>query len=329
MKIKTKISLLYLILPFLLIPLDSAFAWKNGLYAYSDTAYDYSTDYGTHDWVAEAALEALIAAQSSTWSWLNAREAIYLLGTEAPDNSGISITLDGTAVSGMGDTTWHHIYYNEDGSVSANEEDSALRAKACGDLADSYIFDNKMDLAAYYLGAMTHYIADVSMFAHVAPNNVAPHNLNFDEHHSTIEGYVLTRTNDYTNKEEFFQISSFTIGSKSPHQAAIGLGWDTYKDPSPSETTTRDAPWLHNNHFTGWVQTYSARSGDTATHQLYYSRIEENLNNAVQECAAAMNYIAGGEDTTFPVYPLPLLVGIVSVVVVGLSRAVYKKKQLI
>ena len=330
MKKKTKILLLYLTLPLLLLPIDSCFAWKNGSYAYTNIAYDYSTDYGTHDWIAEAALDALVAAQASTWSWLNERETIYLLGTEAPDNSGISITLDGTAVTGFGDTTWHHIYYNEDGSIAANEDDSGLRAKACGDLADSYIVDNKLDLAAFYLGAMTHYIADLSVFCHVAPNNVAPHNVDFDLHHTDYESYVYTRTNAHDNREEFFKISSFSIGSKTPYQAATENGWDTYKDPAPSEATTRDAKWLHDNFFASWASSYANRASESAIRQSYYNRVEDSLNNGIQACAAAMNNIAGsGEVSTFPVYPLPILIGIMSIVVIGLTITAYKKKQVI
>ncbi len=332
MKTKTKILFLYLTLPFLLFPMNSSLAWKNGSYAYTSTEYDYATDYGTHDWIADAALDALSAAATSSWSWLKDRVTIYLLGTEAPDNSGISITLDGTAVTGFGDTTWHHIYYNEDGTISNNEDDAALRAKACGDLADSYLEANKLDLAAFYLGAMAHYIGDLAMFSHCAPNNVPPHNLDFDTYHSTIEGYVLTRSDKNNDKEEFFKISSFTPANVTPYNAAKNLGWDTYKDPSPSEATTRDAPWLHNNHFTGWVLTYAARAVDTTTHQIYYSRIEQSLNNAIQAVASAMIYISGVESTppdesTFPVYPLPILIAIMSIVAVGLIINVQKKKR--
>jgi len=329
MKTKTKILLLYLTLPFLLFPMNSSLAWKNGSYAYTSTAYDYATDYGTHDWIADAALDALLGVSTEGWSWLSDRKTIYLLGTEAPDNSGISITLDGTALSGFGDTTWHHIYYNEDGSISNNEDDAALRAKSCGDLADVAMEENKLDVAAFYLGAMTHYIGDLSMFSHCAENNVAPHNLDFDTYHSTIEGYVMTRSNEYDDKEEFFKIKSFTPGNTTPYNAAKSLGWDTYKDPSPSEATTRDAPWLHNNHFTSWELTYAARSGDTATHQSYYNRIEESLNNAIQAAASAMNYLAGVESevSTFPVYPLPILIAIMSVVVVSLTISIHRKKR--
>lgn len=291
------LSLTFGIIIISFLPIGFVSGWGNGKsgcsYANDNLSYDYDCNFGTHDWIAKSALNALIEDNSSKWSWLSDREKIYLVGTEAPDNSGVNMTLDGVTVEGFGDNTYHHIYFNEDGTIKNNEDDAALRAKSCGDLADMYGTDDKLDLAAFYLGAMVHYIGDLSMYAHVADNNTDPHYMDFATHHSTIEGYVQTRSNEYDNITQFFQISSFSIGSKKPYDAAISLAWDTYKDPNPSESTIRDAVWLHNNHFTGWKQTFSTRDDDTVTHQLYYDRIEENLNNAIQVSAAAINNITG------------------------------------
>jgi hypothetical protein len=283
----------------LISPITYCIAWNNGnsgsAYADNDVSYSYDDNFGTHDWIANAALDKLWANNQTKWQWLKARKTIYLVGTEAPDNSGVQMTLDGTLISGFGDTTYHHIYFNEDGTVI--EEDAALRTKTNGDLADARIDEGKLEQAAFYLGAMTHYIADMSMYAHVAENNVPPYNINFDEHHSTVEGYVQTRTNEYNDQEDFFKFSIFTIGSKKPYNACLDLAWDTYKDPTPSAATTRDAKWMHDNFFTGWKQTYTTRADDTATHQLYYNRVEESLNLAIQACINAINYVAGSETT--------------------------------
>ncbi len=304
-KLKFIFGLMFL---FLMIPLNmispNGTAWNNGdggsgqsTFADNSTNYNYDYHYGTHDWIAHAALNALVSDNIVRWQWLETRKWIYFVGTEAPDNSKVNMTLDGDVIEGFGDTTWHHVYFNQDGTISNNEDDSALRAKSMGDLANARINDGKYDQAAFYLGAMTHYIADLSMFAHVAENNVAPHFRDFDTHHSTIEGYVQTRTNDHTNMEEFFQISSFSIGSKKPYNSAKDLAWDTYNDSTNGYA--HNAVWLHDNHFTGWVQTYAARSGDTQMHQDYYDRIETNLNNAISACASAMNYVLLHEDVPY------------------------------
>lgn len=273
-------------------------AWKNGSYADTATAYDYSTDYGTHDWVADAALSKLTGMNASKWSWLESREKIYLLGTEAPDNSGISITLDGTAVTGFGDTTYHHIYFNEDGTVL--EDDAALRAKWCGDQADLAITEQKWDKAAYYLGAMTHYLADQAVYCHTTRNNVAPYNVDFDEYHTSYEGYIDTRTDKYQDTEEFFKINSISsLYSDTPYLLTIQMARDTYFDGNKTESTTRNAYWMYNNHFSSWKTTYETRSADTSAHQLYYNRIEQSLNYAIKIAASAINYvISKGADTS-------------------------------
>jgi len=328
---KHKIFIVLIGLMVLVLPYSFGNAWSNGSYAYNQNDYDYETDYGTHDWIAEGALEALIEHDEDQWKWLEYREIIFLVGTEAPDNSGVSITLDGETLSGFGDTTYHHIYYEEDGSIKNNEDDSALRAKWCGDWADASIESGKLDQAAFYFGAMTHYIADLSMYAHVADNYVYPYNLYFDEHHSTVESRVQSRTNEYDDREEFFKYSQIIVGNKKPYDAAVDLGWETYKDPTCSEATSRDALWLHENFFSNWVLTYSQRQVETnETKRFYYNRIEECLNNAIEACASAMNNVGGFETPlyTFPSYPMSLLILILSSAIIGVGYNEIKKKNI-
>lgn len=52
---------------------------------------------------------------------------------------------------------------------------------------------------------------------------------------------------------------------------------------------------MHNNFFSGWKTSYSARSSDTQLHQEYYNRIEESLNLAIKGCADAISYELGYE----------------------------------
>lgn len=302
----------------LMLPITSALAWKNGSYAYHKTDYSYDDDYGTHDWIAEAALDALVEADSATWDWLNQeeRKVIFLLGTEAPDNGGLETHLDGELVEGFGDTVKHHVYFTETGEINNNEDDSALRAKSCADLADSYLEQLKYEKAAFYLGAMTHYIADLAMYAHVAENNVDPHNIDFDEHHSKVEGYVDTRTNDYENTEEFFEISSPDIKSdKKPYDLAKDLAWKTYKDED--NNGDHDAVWLHNNFFSDWASDKDDRDSDIATHQEYYDRTEYLLNEAIEASASAMAYVGGLEEGAAD----PLTITIIVVIIVGVAVA--------
>lgn len=322
-----------------ILPVGFVVGWGNGQsgsgcssYADDYLSYDYECNFGTHDWIAKSALNALLEDNSSKWSWLSQRERIYLVGTEAPDNYDVNMSLNGVEVEGFGDTTYHHIYFNENGTIKNNEDDSALRAKISGDLANRYGNEDKLDLAAFYLGAMVHYIGDMSMYSHVANNSDDPHYLEFDDHHSTIEGYVQTRSNEYDDMEEFFQISSFVIGSKKPYNATTELAWNTYKDPDPSESITRDAVWLHENHFTGWKQSYSERDSDTTIHQFYYDRIEENLNLAIQYSAAAINYASNFEILEDPgedpePFPLNMFLSVGGIILAVVLAALFIKSK--
>ena len=131
---------------------------------------------------------------------------------------------------------------------------------------------------------------------------------------------------------EFFQISSFVIGSKKPYNATTELAWNTYKDPDPSESVTRDAVWLHENHFTGWMLTYSLRDSDTTIHQVYYDRIEESLNLAIQYCAAAINYASDFEipedlEEDSEPFPLNILLSVGGVILAVVLAGLFIKSK--
>lgn len=120
--------------------------WSNGGYS----ADPEDPDYGTHDWIADRALELQIADVSH---FSTTYHDSYLIGTEAPDNPEY-----------IGDSTNHHVYYYSGGSVQ--DDVSAIRAQAMYDSALSRLTAGDYVIAAYYMGAMTHYIADVGVFGH-------------------------------------------------------------------------------------------------------------------------------------------------------------------
>src|SRR3989304_10089550 len=70
--------------------------WSNGGYS-GDPAHP---GYGTHDWIAEHALNWLPPQEKQFFS---DNLASFLYGTELPDN--------GTEPGGVGDTTKHHVYF--------------------------------------------------------------------------------------------------------------------------------------------------------------------------------------------------------------------------
>ena len=90
----------------------SVSGWSNGGYS-ADAGHP---DYGTHDWIAEHALEWLPQQEKQ---FLLDNKASYLYGTELPDNN--------RAPDGVGDTTKHHVYYFANGSVQ--DDAAAVRAR--------------------------------------------------------------------------------------------------------------------------------------------------------------------------------------------------------
>ncbi len=116
-------------------------------------------NYGTHDWLAEHALDFLPGNEKK---WLDEYRSEYLYGTELPDFQRAVYYPDG-----IGDQMEHHIYFNEDGSIMAGSDDAAIRAQEEFDKAVQYLKEGEKDMAARHAGIMTHYMADVAVFGHV------------------------------------------------------------------------------------------------------------------------------------------------------------------
>ncbi|MEM2021192.1 MAG: zinc dependent phospholipase C family protein [Zestosphaera sp.] len=146
---------LCLVLTFMLaISLDVVYSWGNGGFS-SDFS---SPKYGTHDWVAEHALDWL---PSKARDWILANLNWYLYGTELPDN--------GRAPDGIGDTGLHHIYFSSSGVLA--DDSAAQRANVTFNQALGFMLSGDLASAAKYAGVMTHYIADMAVFGHVMGAN--------------------------------------------------------------------------------------------------------------------------------------------------------------
>ena len=119
----TKITIvLSLILATLLSP--PTLAYSNGGYS----ADPSDPDYGTHDWIAQHALD-----------WL-------------PDN--------GAAPDGIGDSFKHHVYYYSNGDLQ--DDISALRARTERNAVIDRLGSGEDALAAKHAGIMSHYVVDLA-----------------------------------------------------------------------------------------------------------------------------------------------------------------------
>lgn len=190
----TTLAIVLLVLSLTVAVQHGAIAWSNGGYS-SDPD---NPDYGTHDWIADKAL----AIQTRDAGFLKTTyHARFLLGTEAPDNSAY-----------IGDSTSHHVYYYNSGDLQDGK--SAIRASQMYQIALGYIASQDMSNAAYYIGAMTHYIADVGVFGHTMGSGT---DWGMEDHHSDYENAIQSMTGSLSSP------TGVSLGNADAYSAALDL----------------------------------------------------------------------------------------------------------
>lgn len=215
-----------------------AYGWSNGGFS-----IDYSNpNYGTHDWIAQHALDWLPENEKAI---IISNILLYLYGTELPDNS--------QAQDGIGDTIYHHAYYYSNGTLQ--DDSSAKRAQQEFDLAYSLYKNGDFSEAVKRLGAMTHYISDLAVFGHVMGSSTDWGN---EKHHSDYESYVNERTNSYNDEFNIFLSFDGSLEMISAYEAALYLAFDTTFDTNGDLTCL----WMDNNY--DWSNpTFRNRCGES------------------------------------------------------------------
>jgi hypothetical protein len=216
-------------------------AWSNGGYS----ADPSNPDYGTHDWIAQHALDWLSAQEKQ---YITNNLATYLYGTELPDNGG--------APDGIGDTVLHHVYYWSNESMQ--DDASAIRAQTEFDTAISYIQSGNDAMASKTIGIMSHYIVDVGVFGHVMGGGT---DWGPEIHHSDYENYVNERTNSYADDFNTYLVFDGNLETISAYNATLALAYDTTFDAEGDLTCV----WMDQNY--NWSNTtFKDRCGDSLNH---------------------------------------------------------------
>jgi len=258
--------------------------WSNG--GYSEDPNE--PIYGTHDWIAEHALDWLPQQQKQ---FLLDNKASYLYGTELPDNN--------QAPDGIGDTTKHHVYYAADGSVQDNA--AAVRARDEFLEAVDFYMDGNFSEAAKQLGIVTHYVADMAVFGHVMTASTA---WGAETHHSDYEAYVQNRMGSYASEFDSYLVFDGSLSAVSAYDAALALANDTTFDVTGDLTCV----WMDQHY--NW--------SDPA----FKSRCGESLNLAVNLIADMLYSFNSEVIPEFPAWSiLPLLM-------IAMLFAVSLKKKL-
>ena len=212
--------------------------WSNGGYS-SDPN---NPTYGTHDWIAQHALDWLPNEEKE---YIVNNLAAYLYGTELPDNSG--------APDGIGDTALHHIYYWSNESLQ--DDASATRARTEYNNTLNYVKSGNVTMAVKTLGIMSHYIVGVAVFGHVMGSGT---DWGPEAHHSDYETYVNERTNDYVDEFNTYLAFDGSLGTVSAYDAACALAYDTTFDINGNSTCV----WMDQDY--DWSnQTFKDRCGES------------------------------------------------------------------
>jgi hypothetical protein len=258
------IILVLLLVSFVCYSFESASAWSNG---------GYSTDpsqpvYGTHDWIAQHALDWLPTQEKQ---YIQDNLQAYLFGTELPDNN--------VAPDHIGDTANHHVYFRANGQLQ--EDNSAVRAEAEYEIALNYLNSKDYANAAKTAGIMSHYIADVAVFAHVMGSNT-DWGAETGNVHSNYESYVNTRTSEYVDTYNSYLSYDGSLVTVSAYDATLNIARDTTFDNGGTYTCT----WMNNNYNT--------------SNPTYWNRAGESLNLAVNTIADVLHTLYINSDQPTP-----------------------------
>ena len=217
-------------------------AWSNGGYSVNPD----NPDYGTHDWIAQHALDWLPDKEKR---YILDNLAAYLYGTELPDN--------GQASEGIGDIGLHHVYFDQSGGLT--DDSAAVRAETEFTNTLNILGAKDFKNASKFAGIMTHYIADLVVFAHVMG---ASTDWGKAKHHDDFENGANGYTPSYNSTFTRFLVFDGSLIEISAFDATVNLAYDTTFDK-----LTYTAVWMDQNY--NW------------NNQTFVDRVGESLNLAV------------------------------------------------
>jgi hypothetical protein len=270
----------FILIPLLIVGLSSreVSGWGNGGYS----ADPLHPDYGTHDWIAQHALDFLPSEEKQFYG---ANLESYLYGTELPDNSQAS--------DGIGDTGKHHIYFGSNGSLT--DDSAAERAEQEYVNSQRAFGLGNFSAVAEHLGMMAHYISDVSVFGHVMGVSTS---WGAEEHHGDYEEYLTTRMISYNSTFNSLLVFDGNLSLISAKTAAIADARDTTFDAGVGLNCT----WMDQNY--NWSSS------------LFANRVGESLNLAVNSVADVLHTFYLETVNVTPEFPPFSLVSIAWLVMV-------------
>jgi len=253
-------------------------AWGNG--DYNPPSY-----YGTHEWIAEHALDWLPNKEKQ---YILDNLATYLYGTELPDKGKTC------------DTIKHHIYYWSNGSLQ--DDASAVRADEEYNKALNFLKSGDLANASKTAGIMSHYIVDLAVFGHVMD---AGTDWGKEQHHGDYENYTDQRILSYDAEFNVYLSFDGELRIISAYDAAKELAYNTTFDVDGNLTCM----WMDQNY--NWSD------------PLFKDRCGESLNLAVNYLTDVLHTLYQEARKPFPILIVAAILmmgGIVATLLVYLIR---------
>ena len=227
-----------------------ATAWSNGrqgtAFANRPDNYDMGLHYGTHDWILNMAFDMLQPNEKELLM-----ENMYLYATEIPDNRNADIPI--------GKYNQHHVYFHIDGSKQ--KDIGAINAQKYYNATLIDLVTKDYSNASRNIGIMSHFIADLSNFAHVMGENS---DWGAAKNHDNIESFILTRTRLPFSSSLDNKIHDRGRNGIDAYDAAMELAKDT---TFGSDSYPGNCKWMDDNY--------------KIADQDYTNRIGESLNLAI------------------------------------------------
>jgi hypothetical protein len=199
------------------VPSLAAVRWKNG----GTSSGVSSVKFGTHDWILWKGY--LLAKDEVDLAWLKTNKNYAFFGTEAPDlgKSKLRKSFRNQIVGNYKDTSpCHCILY--DTSEDPFQPFAADRIEQEYDKAKAAIAAQDWKLAAFYVGAMAHYLGDLSQFMHLMGTG-SRWNAEDQDVHADYEKVFEARIK-YQNKTLAFvepYITPATVSATTPRNIAF------------------------------------------------------------------------------------------------------------
>jgi len=262
--------------------------------------YSYERNFGTHDWIAYFALKEIFdnGVLSQKWKfnggedefWTESRKIIYLYATEGPDRSAIFFRSGDRFITGPNDKKLHHIYFDSGTKQPIDSYDASDRAMDMAKAARDALNEGECEVAAFYMGMMTHYIADVSNFMHVLENIAWSH------------GPYEDRVGYFTSSSKITTPSFFTIDfginprclTLGPENLAVYVAkQNRFGDQANVYYSAKefDGEYSFINYNSAWDILFRYTITEDYNAKKMFDTVEWNLNNAIDACAGALDWV--------------------------------------